>query len=86
MKRILLAVILAGMFVCGHYYAHHYTRVNCTVVSAENGYVKIKDNTGNIWNYDNSNLIVGDKVDLKMHDNCTDKNIKDDIIIKIIKR
>lgn len=86
MKNILITVLLTTC-VCGvNHFEHNYTRETCEVVKINNGIATIEDKCGYHWKYADSNLKVGDIVDLKMNDNCTVSNIEDDVITKIVKR
>ena len=87
MKKLLVAVLLIGMFLFVGYYEHNYTRKDCEIVKVENGIVTFEDACGFRWQWEieeNEYFEVGDKVDLKMHDNCTNSIVYDDVITKII--
>lgn len=84
MKKIIIAVLLTGLIFGASYYEHNYTRENCKVTQANDGWATITDNCGMAWDYENRNLRVGDIVDLKMHDSNTSSYIKDDVIRKVV--
>lgn len=89
MKRIqsiIFAIILIGGFCFCNYYEHHYTRDECIVTRIENNVVTVKDKCNFIWEFESDEeLSKGDKVKLKMFDNCSDSYIEDDEIVKVIK-
>ena len=46
--------------------------------------ITVEDSTGNLWTFDGvEDYDLSDRVDLTMHDNGTDWNIKDDRIIEV---
>jgi hypothetical protein len=87
MKKVLVGMLLLGLFLGATYVAHNYTRKDCEVVMVENGVVRFEDNCGFYWDWEieeNEYFEVGDFVDLKMHDNCTGGNVEDDTITKVV--
>ena len=84
---MLIAVLVVGAFCCLIYYEHNYTRKDCEIVSVENGVVRFEDKCGMFWDWEiepNEYFEIGDKVDLKMHDNFTSGYVCDDEITKIV--
>ena len=59
-----------------------YTIKNCIVTEVANDTVTVTDNRHNEWKFftDDSELVVGDSVDLVMDNNHTDYTIEDDEI------
>ena len=84
MKKILVAVLVIGALYCAAYYEHNYTRENCTVVQVNDGWATIEDKCGFTWDYEDSNLNVGNVVDLKMHDHNTSAYIGDDVVKSVV--
>lgn len=86
-QTIIIAIILIGGFYCCNYCEHHYTRKACVVVNVRNNNVTCEDKCGFLWGFetDSESFAVGDIVDLKMFDNCSNNYVQDDKIIKIIK-
>lgn len=89
MKRvqsIIFAIILIGGFCFCSYYEHHYTRENCVVTKVENNVITVKDKCDYFWEFESDKgFAKGDKVNLKMFDNCSDCYVEDDEIVKVIK-
>lgn len=59
-----------------------YAIKDCTVTEIENNTITVIDNRNNEWKFfaDDSELVVGDSVDLVMDNNHTDYTIEDDEI------
>lgn len=57
-----------------------YTIKDCTVTEIENNTITVTDNRNNEWEFfvEDSELVVGDSVDLVMDNNHTDYTIEDD--------
>lgn len=86
MKKVLSVLLIVSIFSLASYIEHNYTRKDCEVTAVTASGVLIKDKCGFIWYYDEpTDLKVGDKVDLKMHDNCSNSNIDDDEIKKVVR-
>ena len=87
MKKIALVLVFVLVFgVCSHF-EHNYTRKNCEIVKVENGVVRFEDGCGFHWDWEieeNEYFEVGDFVDLKMNDNCSNGCVSDDIITKVV--
>ena len=63
-----------------------YTLGNCEVVGVEGDVATVEDNRGNTWSFyidTDSELNVGDEVDLVMDNNHTDHTRKDDEIKRV---
>ena len=85
--RKLVCVIFITVIVMGAIHLNsHYTRKNCSVIAVTNNSAIIQDRVGHLWEFKTANLKISDVVDLKMYDNKTAKDIKDDIIIEVIKK
>lgn len=84
-QSILFVVILIGGFCFCSYYEHHYTRENCIVTQVNNSCITVKDKCGFYWDFEDEGFNKGDKVTLKMFDNCTNSYIEDDEIVKVIR-
>lgn len=82
MKRVLIITILLATIGVASKAEHCYTRTG-KVLSIENGIARIEDTTGNRWTVEGIELTEGQQVKLKMHDNYTINNIKDDIIKEV---
>ena len=85
MKKILIAVLILGLFCGACYIEHNYTRTDCEVIEASSMGALIEDRCGFTWYYEGEGFEVGDLVDLKMHDNFTSSNIDDDEIKKVVR-
>ena len=88
-KGIIIVIVLFGMFASACYVDHNYTRKNCSVVYVTDEIVRVKDNCGNLWDWEieeEESFSLNDTVTLKMNDNCTSNYIEDDIVTKIIKK
>lgn len=82
---ILMTTILVIAPSITGYIETHYTReAKVTEVTGEN--IVVEDTTNNVWSFEGDGFIVGDKVTLKMDNNCTDNTIYDDVIVKVEKR
>ena len=83
MKKILAATLVVILFVMmvgviGHT-EHRYTRKNCEIITVENDKITVKDELGYLWTFEGEGFEKGEKVNLKMFDNCTG-TMKDDVI------
>lgn len=84
-KGFLVGIALLGAISGASYYEHNYTRENCQVISIENGITTFQDEVGHCWDCGTTDYELNEIVDLKMHDNYTSNNIKDDIVKEIIR-
>lgn len=84
MKKILIGILLVAMVMAVGYYDTHYTRKDCIVIQHCDGIATIEDTKGWTWDYMDSDLKVGDKVDAKMYTNRTPDTIDDDEVIGIV--
>lgn len=82
-----ITLFIALLMVCGRI-ENYYTRKDCVVSEVNNTEVTVIDKSGYEWVYFTDNKdespCVGTVVDLKMFTNCTDNNIYDDEIIKVV--
>ena len=63
-----------------------YTIKNCKVIDVDNDTITVIDNRQNEWKFcvdDNSDIDIGDNVDLVMNNNHTDYTIIDDEVKKV---
>ena len=80
-KRVALGLVLGTLFLCAIYLEGHCTREG-RVISNDNGFVRIADRAGDIWEYDRCNIAEGQSV--KMLFDINDQSSKyDDIILKV---
>lgn len=79
---ILLFVIMPGI---AGYVECHYTKENCTIVEITSDYAVAVDTYGDEWSWwiEETDLEVGDLVDLKMYNNHTEYNIHDDEVVSV---
>ena len=86
MKTMLILVAVVSALSGANYVEHHYTREDCVVIQDCDKCITFEDKNGHRWDmYDENNEFqVGDIADLKMHDNNTIDNIKDDEIVKVL--
>lgn len=83
---ITMMMIIIILFVIINNIETHYNRKGfVSYIDRCNDVVEIEDTTGNVWEWegDTERFNVGDNVVLKMYNNCTDLEIKDDEILKI---
>lgn len=86
MKNLCIIVIMIIAFVSIGYSMNYYTRYDCVVYSIEDNIITVEDNGGQLWSFiaeDNHHYKQFDKVDLKMHNNYTEGNVQDDIVIGV---
>ena len=86
MKGIIFTALLVSMFSGASYYEHNYIRKDCEVVQVGIEYVKAEDKCGYVWEFKGNEFKVGDKVDLKMYDNCTSDCISDDEVTDVVRK
>ena len=80
-KRVALGLVLGILFLSAIYLEGHYTREG-RVISNDNGFVRIADRAGDIWEYDGCDIPEGQNV--KMLFDIKDQSSKyDDIILKV---
>ena len=80
-KLIALGLVLGILFLSAIYLEGHCTREG-RVISNDNGFVRIADRAGDIWEYDGCNIAEGQSV--KMLFDVKDQSSKyDDIILKV---
>ncbi len=64
-----------------------YTIKNCKVIDIDNDIVTVIDNRNNEWKFyvdNDSDIVIGDNVDLVMDNNHTDYTITDDEVKRVI--
>lgn len=93
MKNILLTVasIILGVFFfiivpgIGGYIDTHYTKENCEIVEITKDYAVAVDAYGDEWSWyiEETDLKVGDVVNLKMYNSHTEYDIYDDEVVSI---
>lgn len=86
MKSLCIIMILVIGFVLIGCSMDYYTRYDCVVYSIEDNIITVEDNGGQLWSFiaeDNHNYKQFDRVNLKMHNNYTEDNIKDDVILEV---
>ncbi len=79
---LFLFVVMPGI---GGYIETHYIKKDCTVVEVAEDYVIAVDAYGDEWSWwtDETDLEVGDLVDLKMYNKHTEYNIYDDEVVSV---
>lgn len=81
-KKIMLGVTLVGLLVCALFVEGHCVREG-RVISNDNGFARIEDKAGDIWEYDNLTIVEGSNVRMIFDTNGTDHDKTDDKIISI---
>ena len=80
-KRVALGLVLGILFLSAIYLEGHCTREG-RIISNDNGFVRIADRAGDIWEYKDCQIAEGQNV--KMLFDVKDQSSKyDDIILKI---
>lgn len=80
---IVIAVFVATLMTC-NYIEHHYTREQCEVLAVEGTLVEVKDKVGYTWTFytkEDSELKIGEAVNIKMYTNLTHEDIFDDEVV-----
>ena len=85
MKKMLIGILCISCLFGVAHAGHCYTRKGCEVVEVFENEVVVKDRVGNPWSFYGKGFSVGDTVNLRMHDNCSDNNIYDDVIKSVEK-
>ena len=84
--RLCMIIITVICLITIGYSMNYYTRYDCVVYSIEDNIITVEDNGGQLWSFiaeDNHSYKQFDKVNLKMHNNYTEDNIQDDIIMEV---
>lgn len=84
-KTFIITVALILTFVGLNIFEHNYTRP-AEVKSVDNEVVSFVDDWGLVWEWEleeGEHFTKGEKVELKMNDNCTTK-ATDDIITRVV--
>lgn len=72
------------LFSIGCYYEHNYTReAIVSEINEESGEVTFLDDSGHEWVACSDDVVLGQRVILKMNDSCSASYIGDDVITKI---
>lgn len=79
-SKLFVSIICAILTICILSACGNYTRKGCKVVEVIGNDVYVVDASGNEWVFKGKGYRVGDIVDLKMNENGTPNNIKDDTI------
>lgn len=80
-KRVALGLVLGILFLSAIYLEGHCTREG-RIISNDNGFVRIADRAGDIWEYDGCDITEGTNV--KMLFDVDDQSTKyDDILLKV---
>ena len=82
---IITIIIVFVLFCFACKFERTYSREHCQVIDIENENIIVEDENGNLWSFEDQGFSLSDTVALIMDTNNTDNNIKDDIIIKVIK-
>ena len=79
---LFIFIIVPG--IAGHI-ENHYTRKDCVVTEITEDYVVAVDKFDDEWSWyiDGTDLEIGDSVDLKIFNGCTDNRLDDDEVVKI---
>ena len=85
MSAILGTILFIIMPGVGGYIETHYTKEDCTIVEVAEDYVVAVDTYGDEWSWwiEETDLEVGDVVDLKIYNGHTDYNIYDDEVVSV---
>jgi hypothetical protein len=87
MKKFKILVIVALVIFGGMFYneeVNHY-KMDATVYEVGADYVTFEDTTGNLWDVDKMDVVVGDKYELTFDTMGTDSERVDDEITNILK-
>ena len=79
---IIALVLIIGFPVLGDSLQHNYTQV-CEVYEVSDTYTTLIDPCGYLWDIYDTNYAVGDTVKVSFHDNFTDFNREDDVVLKV---
>ena len=79
-SKLFVSIICVVLTICILSACGNYTRKDCKVVKVIGNDVYVVDASGNEWMFNGKGYRVGDIVDLKMNENGTPNNIKDDTI------
>ena len=80
---LMTTILIIAPSITGYIETHYTREAKVTEVTGKN--IIVEDTTDNVWSFEGSGFIVGDKVTLKMDNSCTD-SIYDDVIVKVEKR
>lgn len=79
---IIIIIVMPG--ICDHVETH-YIKTDCTIVEITDTYVIAEEKDGTQWSLyiDNTDLQIGDKVNLKMYNSHTDYDWRDDKVVSL---
>lgn len=79
---IFLFIILPGI---GGYLDSHYIKEDCKIIEIADDFIVAEDKYGDEWSWwvEETDLEVGDVVDLKIYNGHTDYNIYDDEVVSV---
>ena len=82
----MMMIIIISFVIINNIETHYNRKGFVSYIDRCNDIVEVEDTTGNVWKWegDTERFNVGDNVVLKMFNNCTDLEIEDDEILKII--
>ena len=83
MKKIIIGVILIGMFCWANHYEHNYTR-EVKVIDVQGCDITVADNYEHEWVFFGDGYEVGDIITVKMNTNYTDNTVNDDKITGVL--
>lgn len=87
MKKMIALTLVFVLFILAIGWAgnleHYYTRRGCEVISVWGDYVRVEDRQGNIWAFYGEGFKDGEKVNLRMFNNYTERDCSDDEIVKV---
>ena len=79
---VVALILFLGVPIIGDTIQHNYTQ-QCDVYKVHDTYTTFIDPVGYLWDYETTEYTKGDSVKIHFHDNFTDTNREDDIIISI---
>lgn len=83
MKKIIIVIILLGLFCWASYYEHNYTR-EVEVINVHGCDITVADNHGHEWVFFGAGYEVGDIITIKMNTNGTTNTVYDDEIVEVL--
>lgn len=75
-----MTVLFMGCLFIEQYYVRE-----VIVIDIQDGVVYVTDSTNNVWSYCGDGVEVGQTIKVLMNIECTDGNVSDDSIRKVIK-
>lgn len=83
MKKIIIAIVVVGIFYWASYYEHNYTR-EVEVVSVHDCDITVADDYGHKWVFIGDGYKVGEIITVRMNTNCTTNMVSDDKIVGVL--